>query len=1155
MQIVRLRLSGFKSFVEPAELWIEPGLTGVVGPNGCGKSNLLEALRWVMGEASHKSMRAASMDDVIFSGTTARPARDMAEVTIVLDNADRRAPEDWNAEDTIEITRRIAREEGSAYRINGREARARDVKILFEDAATGARSPALVRQGQISEIVNARPDQRRRVLEDAAGVAGLHSRRHEAELRLNAAEANLARVQDVLDQLGAQAESLKRQARAARRYKEVSEEVRKGEALLFHLLWSEAQARVDEEEAELTGILTRLAATMEEESRAQRAEADLAERLPPLREESARRAAHAALMRNTGADLDRQAAHAQERQRDLTARAAQLAAALDREAALFSEAETKRATLDTEVQSLTAMAAGEDAMKGVARETFGEAETLSREAEAAYHTWQRRAAEAEARRASLTTAQADCMGVLQRLEDRRALLATHISRIAATAPDAARLVEAEATNACCTGAARDLETQIATAEERTKVSAETARRSEDDSAKARLVLASVAAERATIVKLLAAPADTVAPCFGAPLVDRLQVAPGYEAALGAALGDDLDAPLALEAPLHWRLNVSSDADAELPSEAEPLAAYVSGPPEFQRRLRQIGLVKASCGARLQSALRPGQRLVTREGALWRWDGFAAMAGGQKPVAQRLVWRNQMADVAAKEAGVREAALAAAADAHAALERHKLAERAEQELRARWRVAEVEANRAQAAFALLERTMRETDMRHAAGLAAIADVAHDLTAAEGRRADCGAALKGLEDTASLESALTAARAEADRHRAHLAEARAKLGALTRDAEIRAARIAACLAERAQWIARAEDADQRRAALAAGQEETALALATFAALPREIAEKRQSLFGALTQAEEEHRAAIDALSQAETALKTAAQVLRAAEAASGEAREAKARIEARLDAARTRRQDEARRIRETLECAPEQCLALAGIASDAALPNAAEAERRLVRLKADRERLGGVNLDADAELTALTERVAGLAAEKADVEQAIAKLRAAIAQLNREGRARLNDAFVIVDEHFQHLFGVLFGGGEARLELIESEDPLEGGLEIVAKPPGKKPATLSLLSGGEQTLTALALIFAVFLTNPSPICVLDEVDAPLDDSNVDRFCTLMERMAADTDTRFLVITHHPMTMARMNRLFGVTMAEKGVSRLVSVDLEEAQSYQEA
>lgn len=243
------------------------------------------------------------------------------------------------------------------------------------------------------------------------------------------------------------------------------------------------------------------------------------------------------------------------------------------------------------------------------------------------------------------------------------------------------------------------------------------------------------------------------------------------------------------------------------------------------------------------------------------------------------------------------------------------------------------------------------------------------------------------------------------------------------------------------------------------------------------------------------------------------------------------------------------------APEGCLKAAEIEPDAPLPPLADVERKVANLKSDRERLGGVNLQADDELQTLSAQVSGMGTERADVEQAITKLRAAIGQLNREAHKRLQDAFEQVDGHFRKLFTTLFGGGEARLEMVEGEDPLEGGLEIIAKPPGKKPATLSLLSGGEQSLTALSLIFAVFLTNPSPICVLDEVDAPLDDANVDRFCRLLEAMVAETATRFLVITHHPMTMARVNRLFGVTMAEKGISQIVSVDLETAQRFREA
>ncbi len=390
---------------------------------------------------------------------------------------------------------------------------------------------------------------------------------------------------------------------------------------------------------------------------------------------------------------------------------------------------------------------------------------------------------------------------------------------------------------------------------------------------------------------------------------------------------------------------------------------------------------------------------------------------------------------------------------------------------------------------------------------------------------------------------------------MAEARAALSDIERERRTRADRGAAIGIERDRWTTRSAGAEQQILSLKSRLAETQSELAGLADVPAMIAEKRDKLMSALSEAERERRVAADALAEADTALKAGVQALRAAQAAVAEAREGRARTEARLEGARTRRQDISRQIREALGIAPEGCLALAEIQPGAYLPPLADVERKVASLKADRERLGGVNLAADDELQALSIQAAGLDTEKADVENAIAKLRGAIGQLNREAHKRLQEAFEAVNAHFGKLFTTLFGGGEARLEMIEGEDPLEGGLEIIAKPPGKKPATLSLLSGGEQSLTAMSLIFAVFLTNPSPICVLDEVDAPLDDANVDRFCRLLESMAADTATRFLVITHHPMTMSRMSRLFGVTMAEKGISQLVSVDLQTAQSFREA
>jgi chromosome segregation protein len=356
MKLTRLRLIGFKSFVEPTDFEIEPGLTGVVGPNGCGKSNLVEAVRWVMGEASYKAMRASEMDDVIFSGNTDRPARNHAEVSVVIDNADHKAPAAFNENDTLEVSRRIVREHGSIFRVNGREVRARDITVLFADASTGSRSPALVHQGRIGEIIQARPDQRRRLLEEAAGISGLHVRRHEAELRLKAAEQNLARVEDVIGQLAAQVASLKTQARQAVRYRNISGQVRRTEALLFHLRWTTAKAEVAEAERTRDEAVRVVAARTSEQTIATTRQAEVAAGLPALREEEAKAAAALQRLLIARDALEREEARAKERISELDRRLQQFAADLQREHTLAADAVAALERLDAEELALKAEA-------------------------------------------------------------------------------------------------------------------------------------------------------------------------------------------------------------------------------------------------------------------------------------------------------------------------------------------------------------------------------------------------------------------------------------------------------------------------------------------------------------------------------------------------------------------------------------------------------------------------------------------------------------------------------------------------------------------------------------------------------------------------------------------------------------------------------
>ncbi|HEX3858080.1 MAG TPA: chromosome segregation protein SMC [Pseudolabrys sp.] len=1127
MKLTRLRLIGFKSFVEPADFMIEPGLTGVVGPNGCGKSNLVEALRWVMGESSHKSMRASSMDDVIFSGSNSRPARNNAEVAISIDNAERSAPSAFNDQDTLEIARRIEREAGSSYRINGREVRARDVQIVFADASTGARSPALVHQGRIGEIIQAKPEQRRRVLEEAAGIAGLHARRHEAELRLKAAETNLLRLEDVIGQLAAQIDALKKQARQAIRYRTVSAQVRKAEATLFHMRWIAAKNEVaDAERAKDLGV-RQVAERTGEQAEASKRQALAAASLPALREAEAR--AGAALHRLNIAlqDLDREETRAKDRVAELDLRLVQFAADSEREQRLAADAEAALARLATEEEAIRAEARESAGRRSGIDSRVSGAETELSAAETIFSDVTTQLADLVAQRNQFENAAREHSERATRHTNEIAAIEREIASLqsadqapldAAVAGTQAALTEAEAAAVAAEAAHNAASADLETAREAVTEAERRVQRLET--------------EAKTLSKVLSLETRNLWP----PVIDHIAVEKGYEKALGAALGDDLDAPTDASSPMHWQ-GAAGDADPGLPDGVEALTLFVKAPNQLARRLAQIGVVDRDAGAKLASSLKPGQRLVSRDGDLWRWDGFVAAAHAPTGAARRLAQRSRMAEIDTELNAAR---------------------------------AEVEDKRrasqtAQAAFdatgtAETETRTRERDLnRAAARLSALAEARLRLNTsrdeAAAAKAEAERNLAALSPAADLEQRLAGVRDDITAKRAALAEVQAEQQAIVRDAEMADRRLSTLAADKTGWIERRDGAQNQIATLDQRIAEAKRDRAELEDAPRIFAEKRQALISEVANAEADRSACADRLAAAENALAEADRDARAALEAASSAREELARAEERFEAAKRRLTDIGREIHDVLEIEPSALLELAGLTAEDAMPDQGEIEATLERLRRERERLGAVNLRAEEELRDIETQHTNLTTERDDLIEAIKKLRLGIQSLNKEARERLLSSFQTVNKHFQHLFKQLFGGGNAELQLIESEDPLEAGLEILAKPPGKKPSTLSLLSGGEQALTALALIFAVFLTNPAPICVLDEVDAPLDDHNVERFCDLLNEMTKSTDTRFVIITHNPITMARMNRLYGVTMAERGVSQLVSVDLEAAVKFREA
>ena len=1155
MQIERLRLVGFKSFVDATEVAIEPGLTGIVGPNGCGKSNIVDAFRWIMGEGSARRLRGGEMDDVIFAGSAGRPARNTAEVVLTIDNSARAAPFAFNDRETIEVARRIERGGGSSYRINGREARARDVQLLFADAATGAHSEALVSQGRIGALIAAKPSDRRLLLDEAAGTAGLHARRHEAELKLKAAEANLLRVDDVLTTMAAQLDGLKKQARAAQRYRRLAEQIRRTEAQLLAARWRLAVGEAERIEAELQAAQGEVSAASGRARDAEQARAAAEAALPSLRQAEAAAAAEVQRLGQKRAALDQEMARLAAAQAEAERRLAQIGADLDREAENLADAETALARLAAERQSLARDDGAENLARAESEKRLAEAAADLAGAEIGLQQMTEACAAGEARRGALERQRRELAERRSRLEARRAdgerqhaALVERLDPPEAVAAAAQEQAEAEADletrRTAAAGSAQAL--TAAQAGEAAALDRVRAARHELDRLRAE------AEALASVLDAGPATASGVAP----PVMAEIDVPEGLEAATAAAFDGALSAPALPRERIDGATAVAWVELApmldcpQLPADASALAGRVTAPAALDRRLRQIGLVDSeAAGWRLQPELRPGQSLVDRDGRLWRWDGFVRLAAGGAGEAQQLRQRRRLAELTVAIAKSSEAAQAAAAAASAATAVREQAAATDQDARQALRQAEERLARARAAEAELAARAGNAQTRLAALADTIAELSAELDDIAGQAGEAERALALLPDPGLARAGLEAARAQAAAARRRESEARAALDRLAQEAAARRRRLEGIGEEEQSWQRRCSGAEAQQQTLNERRQSLAAEIAEMRARPAAIAAEIEGLDGSVAVAQRAHHDAAESLGAGETRLRQAGETARHAEHALAEHRERRARREAQRDAAAEALARLREEIAERLDSTPEALAELADVDPGEPPADPSALAARLERLVRERDNIGPVNLVAEAEATEIEGQIAELQAERADLTEAIARLRRGIGALDREGRERLLAAFEKLNGHFGELFGRLFGGGKAHLALEESDDPLEAGLEIMASPPGKRLQTLSLLSGGEQALTAIALLFAVFLTNPAPICMLDEVDAPLDDANIERFCSLVAEIADATGTRFVLVTHHRITMARMDRLFGVTMPERGISQLVSVDLARA------
>jgi len=865
LSLDKLSIKGFKSFVEPTDFEIKNGLTGIVGPNGCGKSNIVEAIRFGLGEVSAKQLRGKEIDDLIFNGTDSRPSWNIAEVGLFV-NIEGSDLENKFESKQLEIARKIWRGEGTNSFINGKEVRLKDIQLLFADASTSARSTSIVSQGRIGAITQAKPEDRKMVLEEAAGILGLQSRRHDAELRLKGANNNLLRVEDVIETYEEQLAILKKQAKEAERFRNISTLIKNAEASVFFVKRNDLQLIIEKLNEEKDKIKIKLADFQGDVSIQDQAYEDLKVKIPPMREKSYSLNSELDRLNMTVENLKQEELRFEEHKINLEHRVKQLNQDLQIEQKQFEDTNNKIKTIKKDIEDLS-----------------------SKEFEA---------------------------------ENR----------------------------------------------------------------------------------------DNPINQSDKSLLNNISFDKKYENAVAAIFGKELLASLEPDDIYYWSEYLGENVTKKFNFNCELASNVIKAPNQVINKLENVAIVSTKKeGTENHSKIDIGQAIVDLEGNLWRWDGLFISSSYEANISTIL---------------------------------SELKEKRLNDLKKQ--IIEWER--------ILEVTNQKT----------------------------------------------------------------------------------------------EDLNQR---IKTTKEE----LEVSENNPGDIDSKRQFLLNKINQLDGEKKLFDNELQEQENLLEKLSKELRSKEQNYSVVKEELIRKESEIS-------NYSNNLAQlTQSCREKINVDLLNLENEVEKFKKDEdletAEKRVSRLNAERERIGAVNLLAEDEYVKLREKVDETIKDKNEIQESIEKLHEAINKINKEGVTRLKDAFKIVNENFERLFTKLFGGGKAYLKLIQNdEDPLNSGLEIFASPPGKKMQNITLLSGGEQALTAISLLFAVFMANPSPFCILDEVDAPLDDNNVDRFCSMVEEISEKVQTKFIIITHNRMTMSRVDRLYGVTMPEEGISQIVSVELEEAVKYAE-
>ena len=1136
MKFQSVRISGFKSFLEPTEIQMNMGLTGVVGPNGCGKSNIVEAIKWIMGENSARQMRGDGMDDVIFSGTNERPSRNFAEVSIKLDNSEKKAPAIFNHYDEIEITRKIEREKGSVYRVNGKQVRARDIQLIFADNGTGARSSGIVGQGRIAQIIDSNPEDRRVILEEAANIKGLHSRRHEAELKLKGASDNLDRLSDIEQTYKEQLIELEKQGRKAARYRSVGERIRKAEATLFFNLMNNAKKEANDLDIQLKNANENVSQGQIKVAEHIKSQLHLANKIPDLKKDEAEKAATLQTLNITKIKLDEEKSSAQNALQNIINQINLINNDIVRESEIKEDAKKSLSTLLTEEKNLK-----EDS------------ENFSTKITKATDLVKKLRSISDAADDKLSTITSEIYSIKSDKSDLEKRINNLKQKIEVTQNQLANFNIEDDKNRFKLDKEKIINLKKLIQENNQLNDGYKVELEKLEKLETRLI-----EEKNTAVfefNKVNLEFDSLSTLLGRDTLNSntLEKTIGninnLEEAIGSVLGETLLAPIlsddqSTENTTYWRDDFKTISPASLPESVIPIVTKITKSSILDTALKGVGIVNnKEIAFKLQKKLTFGQALTTPSGGLWRWDGFVQPQGVQNSYSERLQQIARLRLLQNKLPSLKE--------------KQSLSEKRLDECFNNIKKYKDDLANLQVKLSSLISESNELELQNTkveSKLLSSEALIKELKNTERMSLEELSELeKEFNNSLNLPSLLAEelkVRNNADQSRNELTDAMAAEQQIKSEESFQSRNLIQLGHQKENWKVREEEAKTRLISLEERLKTSQDEKNRLSTLPESFEKKEAELNIKIEEAISNRNIAADQLVKNETSLNDADKLVREAEKAVSTLREEMIKIEALLNLSKAKIQNIEERVFEKLKIKSTELNKFINTKEeDQPIKSIEILEKTLQRLLNERETLGAVNLRAEDEMNEMLNKIEVMSKERVDLEEAIAKLRSGIFELNKEGRQRLKESFEEVNENFKQLFQKLFGGGNAELRLVGNEDPLQAGLEVLASPPGKKMQLLSLLSGGEQALTAISLIFSVFLCNPAPICILDEVDAPLDDTNVGRFCDLLNQIVDETNTYFMVITHHRLTMAKMDRLFGVTMEQKGISKLVSVDLEQA------